>query len=356
MSYYLPLKKGDSLVSYVEQNEIASSPAITHVERKKQEEDSKSKIQSIIPYHEQIDFFKKYLKYKNKYLELKGGSSLREEALRKEARRKEGIRKRIDSEIKKLNELSGVNNITFDEVNGILELEYNENKFKIEIPTSFPLKAIFYKNNIIIPIVWYPSMEFKNILEKENNQFKILIFCHPDIVSGTIDNIQGHFLSKDISILGREAGITGTPIIDTIDIIPGGTYQCDGFSDDFINRNLNEYNLVFIPDCGGLWLNLQLKDILDGWRTIYKFTPEDKENNLSLLIDYIIKVSKLVKINGIISFGKILVEGPCKVKGIDFNNFTEAIKYFLNDIGFETYDRPLTEYFANNIIIAKKVK
>jgi len=292
-----------------------------------------------------MSYYSKYLKYKNKYLVLKGGSQ-----------NLEILRKRIPTEINLLNVLN-VKNINFNEEENILKLEDNTNKFKFKLDKYPFIKPIFYKNNTIINvnvlIEWSASKTLKDILEKyyerEASEFKILIFCHPRIVSGSINNIEGHFLGGDISFLGKEAGITetGSLTIDTVDILPGGIYQADAFSDEFINENLYKYNLVFIPDCGGIWYELQTK--------FTENTPEVKNNNLSLIIDYIIKVLNLVKINGIITFGKILFREPCKIRDIDFNNFIEAIMYFLKENNFISYCKSSLIYSGYELIIGKRM-
>ena len=290
-----------------------------------------------------MTYYDKYIKYKNKYLILKGGVN-------------GAVIKRVNSEMKKLTEELNTANLKFEGKE--LTFIYQENEYKFEIPDYFPRKEpIFYKNNIKIKLIndWTIESMIYNLVNDEikrnMNEFKILIFCHPKIVSGTIDEIKGHFLSEDISILCKEAGIIETPTFDTIDIIEGGTYQGDGFSDEFVNKNVEKYNLVFVPDCGGLWYELQLNDKYENNQLIYSFRPKDKENNLSILIDNIIKISKLVKINGIISFSKIFVNEACKVKGIDFLNFTNAIIHFLKN-NFES-----NELTTSNVklIVSKKI-
>lgn len=273
------------------------------------------------------DIKHKYLKYKKKYNDFKGGSSL--------------------SSIPEDDNKHIFSNITFDSTNKILELKYNKNgnniNFKFNLSNNFPSNPpILYKNNIItnIGIEWNIHTSLIQILktqiERDENEFKILIFCH---AKPTIDN---HFLYNDIMILAKEAGIDETKpfTIDTLDIIEGGTYKVDGFSDEFINVNLNKYNLVVIPDCGGDWVSFQ------------------EPNYEELLIDKIINVLKLVKDNGIIVFGKIISDNPVNIKGENYNNLIDAIIYYIIPYGFITkiitiQDTP-ESCISNKLIVAQK--
>lgn len=82
--------------------------------------------------------------------------------------------------------------------------------------------------------------------------YKGIILCHPKIVSvdenGKINN---HWYSDVMKENFSDF------IFDTIDIIKGGTYIDDCFSNNFINSHLEEYDLILSPDAGGKWYSLQ---------------------------------------------------------------------------------------------------
>lgn len=97
---------------------------------------------------------------------------------------------------------------------------------------------------------------------------KVLILCHNRKVTGTFTplGLNNHFYGIDFNIDGTETKLfknifeeyklSGTPKFETVDIIPGGTYTDDAFSDEF-NAHTDDYDLVLVPDCGGPWYTLQ---------------------------------------------------------------------------------------------------
>jgi hypothetical protein len=306
-----------------------------------------------------MDYQKKYLKYKEKYIILKklvGGSPT--------------VIRRMNHEITLLKENNKINNIIFDEDNLILTCTYNYNinsrinfKFNLGKYYAFRPPEIFV-NEIKINInslyigLWSPILKIINLIDsyvlREYNPNKILIFCHNQIVP-SLDS-KYHFLAEDIKILCEEENIID-PTIDTVDILSGAVYKDDGFSDEFIEKNLNKYNLVFVPDCGGLWEYLQRTALYNNLAIGYKrhikirdLSEEEIEYNLSLLIDHIIKITNLVKEKGIICFSKILYFDKCSVKGIDFNNLLDAIQYFLEQNNFVTEIRKFKNNTAECIV------
>ena len=46
-------------------------------------------------------------------------------------------------------------------------------------------------------------------------------------------------------------------VYQTVDVVPGGTFTEDGFSDEFVAKHAQEYDIVFLPDCGGEWFHAQ---------------------------------------------------------------------------------------------------
>lgn len=186
--------------------------------------------------------------------------------------------KRINMDFESINKIKGVNEIKFNKETSVIEIFYNEYVYKFELSEFYPFRA---------PKIY-----------RNNNEINII---------SLINEYSASTLSKELGI--KE---TDPLIIETIDLFPGANYKIDGFSDEFINANLERYDLVFIPDCGGLWYELQEEYIIEKGKIINKFTEEEINNNLSLLIEYILKVLKLVKNNGIIAFSKILFDKKCK--------------------------------------------
>jgi SAM-dependent methyltransferase len=91
-----------------------------------------------------------------------------------------------------------------------------------------------------------------------------------------------------------ERGIDLTKIkVDTIDVRPGGTIVADGFSKSFIDSHENEFDIVILPDCAGLW---------------YEFQTEHNDENFQVLLSLMIELIRLVKPGGTIMFGKIMYE------------------------------------------------
>jgi len=82
----------------------------------------------------------------------------------------------------------------------------------------------------------------------------VLIYCHPRKFDTC--HWQYSLIAKEIE--DRFKGTKGSEVfVDTVDTIAGGTYKEDGFSDVFINKHKGTYDLVFLPDCGGLWYKIQ---------------------------------------------------------------------------------------------------
>jgi hypothetical protein len=282
----------------------------------------------------------------------------------------EKLIRRVTLDIDSIYKIAGVNKIIFNQETSEIEIFYKEDIYKFELPKLYPFEPVkFYRNNNEINLISLinnhsPSITliqlFNFQIDRDNSKYKILIFCHPYIIKEKkINNIKNnhHFLNKDIIILCKELGIkeTDSLIIDTIDLLPGAVYRNNGFSDEFINGNLGRYDFVFIPDCGGLWYQLQEKSLFEGGKEIYKFNKREIEYNLTLLIDHILKVLKLVKNNGIIAFSKILFREECKIRNHTFTNFIDAIQFYLHKNGFNSYVRKLINYNNEDIIVGRKI-
>ena len=163
-------------------------------------------------------------------------------------------------------------------------------------------------------------LKYKNKYLELKNQVggveeKVLILCHPRIVTGSFNplTLNNHFYGLKIKEgepplfeqLFSEYNLQGIPKFETVDIRKpplaediiqfnlkpenlNATYIEDAFGDEFINKHIGEYYLVMVPDCDGRWLIEQ------------RNYPVNKEILLKLCLD----LTKMVKKNGFIQFGK----------------------------------------------------
>jgi len=148
--------------------------------------------------------------------------------------------------------------------------------------------------------VFRTPSEFKAIYEwsrcgkkDQSNPTKVLICCHPRIVTGSIHppTLQNHWWGGigelDIIKLFDFSHLRAAAKIDTVDVYPGGTFTADVFSPEFISSHIDEYDLIFVPDCDGIW---------------YKYHFERPEELASISFG----LSKMLKQNGMIIFSKFL--------------------------------------------------
>jgi hypothetical protein len=189
----------------------------------------------------------------------------------------------------------------------------------------------------------------------------VLILCHPKPVTGTFYpeyQLNNHWWGgregkhNTYKTLFEEYRLMGEPIFETIDVRPGGTYHADAFSDEFINSNINKYDLVMVPDCGGQWHEYQSDRI--GNLLEYRILSEDDQNmRKSLLIGLCINLTRVVKNGGIICFGKLYHESSCIIEGKRFETFTQALCFYLNENGFNSRIK-LMSWGTDEYIIAIK--
>jgi SAM-dependent methyltransferase len=104
---------------------------------------------------------------------------------------------------------------------------------------------------------------------------KMLVYCHPQIIHQKADHFLYSFFSETISNHGFNIDNLS---IDTVDVLPGGTIQADAFTSNFSQSHIDEFDFVFLPDCGGPWFDLQS-------------TPVDA-NKLKPLISEVLKIVK----------------------------------------------------------------
>ena len=168
---------------------------------------------------------------------------------------------------------------------------------------------------------------------------KVLILCHPEKVTGSFKplSLKNHWFNYHIKELFEEYNLTGTPLFETVDRYSGGTYTADAFSQEFISKHQNEYDLVLVPDCAGPWYKLQNPGESNDIRVIGRPYSEDEINtNLETLISLSLNLTTLVKQNGIIAFAKFLHKTPCIINGQDYDTFAEALNIILLENGFDS--------------------
>ena len=167
----------------------------------------------------------------------------------------------------------------------------------------------------------------KHVLLGGDGDPKMLIYCHNRIVDLTRADTN-HWQGPIFKQVLTERGIDPMKIkVDTIDIVPGGTIVADGFSKSFIDSHENEFDIVILPDCGGLWI---------------EFQKEHNDENFHSLLSLMIELLRLVKPGGIIMFGKILHEDWFNRRLTDSLQNASISQYSLygvNDVKYITITR-----------------
>ena len=270
-----------------------------------------------------MDYQNKYLKYKNKYLNLKNQI---------------GGNKRFQKELTIIREDSRYNIIRQDNMTAeITTRTVPSRNYTINIPENYPFKPPqIFSNGSIISFSWSPGNLIKNILDFELTvNKKVLILCHPEQVTGTFEplKINNHWIDLYFQNIFSKYNLRGTPKFDTVDTKEGGTYQDDAFNPNFINKHINDYDLVLVPDCGGPWYYYQ-GDYHLVWKNVPKHILKDPKGNKTLLITLVLDLCKMVKPGGLIYFGKFLSEEPCIINETHFPTFSSALIFYLNHNGF----------------------
>jgi hypothetical protein len=268
--------------------------------------------------------------------------------------------KRLEKEIDKLKASNLYKNIVLSEDKKSLtftRISDNAN-ITVIIPDNYPFEApsiTINETKYNIDSVWSVVSTIGSMFEYDK---KVLILCHNKMVNGKFEPLvlNNHWYgSPELQIFQRifaEYNLKGKPIFETIDIIPGGTYQADAFSDEFINQHINDYDIVMVPDCGGPWYYLQNTDLYDGGRKIRDLTTDEVNVNKEILITLCLKLTKVVKQGGIIQFSKFISEIPCTINGSDFDTFSDALTFYLTQNGFTI--SKIDDPYAKLILIAIK--
>lgn len=122
----------------------------------------------------------------------------------------------------------------------------------------------------------------------------VLVFCHPKLI-----NLDGGHWNLDCFIKTIDVFINNTygnqydpsqhnVIFKTVDIKRGGNYVGDGFSRDFCTKYQGQFDIVYLPDCGGQWFQLQ------------------EDGNYEQFIELLNNITLLINSNGIIWLSKFI--------------------------------------------------
>ena len=137
-------------------------------------------------------------------------------------------------------------------------------------------------------------------------KFNILVYCHPKIID--LDDEFSHFALETFKYyISKDKNTKKDIKIYSVDILAGGSFVNDGFSDLFIEHNLNLFDMIFIPDCGGIWY-------------IYQ-----EDSNIESFLDIINNVKKMLTENGILYISKIINK---KFYSILENTYNSKFEYF----------------------------
>jgi hypothetical protein len=226
-----------------------------------------------------------------------------------------------DAELQDLKDLHGISEIPQEMIDEAIQKKEKDTPLSKE-PIPSPNSSISY---------------ILDNIEKFESMKSILILCHNRIVRKFNKNFDYHWWGPNIIQIMEHYkfdNLDEDMIVDTVDIMPGGTYVEDAFSDEFINKHINHYDVLVVPDCGGPWYELQITSQYHRMKKVKDYTKEEININIKLLIDLSLKLTKVVKPNGIINFCKFLHAGEIIIEGNKFLDFKDALLFYLNKNGF----------------------
>merc|ERR1712146_373395 len=135
-----------------------------------------------------------------------------------------------------------------------------------------------------------PQSTSQSSTSQSSTSSKMLIYCHDKIVDLKNNEDSGHLMSPILKFMLDENNINIENLnVDTVDIYPGGTIHADGFDNNFINNHQNEYDIVVLPDCSGIWVDYQ---------KLENFEDKENKKRYEQFIYLIINLMRLVKPNG----------------------------------------------------------
>jgi hypothetical protein len=141
----------------------------------------------------------------------------------------------------------------------------------------------------------------------------VLVYCHPKKIKEPTD----HFLYDEIIELS-EPGAK----IETVDISGLPNHKEDAFSASFISQHQDEYDLVFLPDCAGMWRHQEDTPLIYynerdsyyrdrfAFGKHYRATAEEAQLRRIMLRNFVVhRIGSMVKLNGKLAMAKFMKEG-----------------------------------------------
>ena len=178
------------------------------------------------------------------------------------------------------------------------------------------------------------------------NESKVLILCHNKSVQLTEVNrkpkLENHWIDLDPNVAELFTGL-GKTTIDTVDKEEGGTFTTDAFNDDFINKHLDEYDLILVPDCSGPWSDLQLETDVN-----------KKQEKHGMFVTLCVNLTKMLKSNGTIMFSKFFNIENVTIKDATYKRLIDAVISTLNKNGFVTEETEAIVMGGRMLIVKSK--
>jgi hypothetical protein len=133
----------------------------------------------------------------------------------------------------------------------------------------------------------------------------LLILCHPKNIPIRDNKIENHWYADIINDICDNFEMKINEVT-TVDIKEGGTLKLDCFTKGFYLYNMNSFDFVIAPDCGGNWFHYQEADNRDGFKTLVKgIVLTAKENGLILIDKF--------TADGYRDFTKEILEENCEI-------------------------------------------
>ena len=243
---------------------------------------------------------------------------------------------RIKNELLKLHQNNYIVNMSVDE---IVKYKYmsvcKDNKtYTVELSNEYP----FTTNNVMFKINgenFYNNINrisagtlIVNVLNNMSlKKYNMLVYCHNRQIIQQSD----HFAYNDFNLFIKSEYKHLTIddfCIKTIDIVGTPNFIADGFSSKFIlnslkyNNNEPFYDIIALPDCGGIWYTVQKSDDINDTNKINKIIENIfkiiKKNGFMLL-------SKFINVNTLSSMINYFSVFPTKYEVIPSNWLTQIV-------------------------------
>lgn len=157
----------------------------------------------------------------------------------------------------------------------------------------------------------------------------VLILCHPKIIKIKNDKIINHWYNDIILTVLNKYNIDINLLnFETVDVLSGGNFKNDCFSEEFQMANHKKYDMIIMPDCAGNW---------------FKFQQEHNEEKFRSLL---LGVITMLKDNSLILIDKLI-----------YPEFKILTEFVLVESGFEIIPILNSKLFGNNynrFILASK--